>query len=127
VRIRVRSDLVLRNQLTAPNHKKAPQLSAGLFVKIGRRVVVLATAAELVLELFDAACGIDEALLTSEGGVRISGNIADHDLVFNAVDSFLFAATHGGVCKVLRAGRNIDEGSRIELWMDISFHGKRFL
>ena len=52
---------------------------------------VLATASELVLELLDATSGIDETLLTSEGRVRISSNIANHHLVINAIDCFSLA------------------------------------
>jgi len=83
---------------------------------------VLATASELVLELLDATSGIDETLLTSEGRVRISSNIANHHLVINAIDCFSLATTHGGASQIFSASRNIDEGNRVELWMNISFH-----
>ena len=76
------------------------------------------------MELLDAASGIDEALLTGEGGVRIGSNIADHDLVFSAVDSFSLAATSRGASQELVACRDVDECDRIELRMDVSFHSE---
>ena len=85
---------------------------------------VLATASELVLELLDAASRIDETLLASEGRVRIGSNIANHHLVINAIDCFRLAATHSGASQIFSASRNIDEGNRVELWMNISFHSK---
>jgi hypothetical protein len=83
---------------------------------------VLATTSELVLKLFDATSGIDETLLTRKGRVRISSNIANYHLVIHAIDGFSLAATHGGASQIFSASRNIDEGNRVELWMNISFH-----
>ena len=83
---------------------------------------VLATAAELALELLDATSGIDETLLTSEGRVRVGSNIANYHLVINAIDCFSLAATHRGASQIFSASRNVDEGNRVELWMNISFH-----
>jgi hypothetical protein len=83
---------------------------------------VLATASELVLELLDATSGIDETLLTSKGGVRIGSNIANYHLVINAIDCFSLATTHGRASQIFGASRNVDEGNRVELWMNFSFH-----
>jgi len=89
----------------------------------GRR---LAATAELALELLDAACSVDETLLTSEGWVGIGCDVADDHLVVYTVDGFCLAATHRGASKDFRASRNVDEGNRVELWVDICFHGKKF-
>ncbi len=85
-------------------------------------VARLAAAAELVLELLDATCGIDETLLTGEGGVRISSDVTDNDLIFSAVDCFRLTATHSGLSQELMTRRDVDECDRIELRMEISFH-----
>lgn len=107
------------------NTKKAPQCkNCGAFWKLVG-YDVLATTTELRLELLDAASGVDEALLTCEGRVRIGSDVADHDLIFYAVDSFCLATTHSGTSQIFRASRNVDEGNRVELWMDFSFHGKK--
>ena len=84
----------------------------------------LAAAAELVLELLDAACSIDETLLTGEGGVRVSSDVADDDLVFGAVDGFRLVATHSGVSQEFVTRGDVDECDRIELGMDCSFHSE---
>ena len=75
------------------------------------------------MELFDAAGGVDETLLTGEGGVRVGGDVADHDIVFDPVDGFLLVAAHGGTGQELATGGDVDECDRIELGMEISFHG----
>ena len=74
------------------------------------------------MELLDAACSVDEALLTGEGGVRIGSDVANYDLVFSAVDCFCLAATHSGLGQELVACGNIDECDRVECRMEISFH-----
>ncbi len=107
-------------------HTKKPRsFESGAFEKMFGSVARLAAAAELVLELLDAAGGVDEALLTGEGGVRIGGDIADHDLVIDAVDGFRLAATHGGASEELVPRGDVDERDRIELRMEISFHSDR--
>ena len=73
----------------------------------------LAAAAELVLELLDAACCVDETLLTSEGGMRIGSDVANHNLVFITVDCFCLAATHSGLSQELVTCGNVDECYRI--------------
>lgn len=85
----------------------------------------LASAAELVLELFDAAGGIDEALLTGEGGVRVGSDVADNDLVIHTVNGFGLAAAHSRAGQELVTSGDIDECDGIELRMEISFHGDR--
>ena len=77
----------------------------------------LAAAAELVLKLLDAACCVDETLLTSEGGMRIGSNVANHDLVFITVDCFCLAATHSGLGQELVTCGNVDECYRVECRM----------
>jgi hypothetical protein len=85
----------------------------------------LSATTELGLELLDTTCGVDETLLTSEGRVRISSDVTNDDLKINAVNRFSFRTTHSGTSQKLRACRNVDEGNRLELWMDISFHGNK--
>lgn len=92
------------------------------FVGNLEQIDVLATASELVLELLDATSGIDETLLTSKGGVRVGGNVANDYLVVHAIDCFRLATTHSRASQIFGASRNVDEGNRVELWMDISFH-----
>jgi hypothetical protein len=83
----------------------------------------LAAAAELILELLYTACCVDETLLTSEGGMRVSSNVANHDLIFITVDCFCLAATHSGLGQELVACGDVDECDRVECRMEISFHG----
>lgn len=82
-----------------------------------------AAATKLRLEFLDAPGGIDEALLARIRGMRIGGNIADHDLVLHSVDFLGLATAHRRAGKELVSGGNVDEGDRIELGMDFSFHG----
>jgi hypothetical protein len=96
-------------------HKKP----AGRLIKLKR---TLTAATELGLELLDATCGVDETFLTRKGGVRIGGNIANNDLMLDAINGFGLAATHCGAGQEFRAGGNIHEGNGIQFWMDISFH-----
>jgi len=94
---------------------KKPRSSETGFLKIKcQSTAQLTTAAELVLELLDAACSVDEALLTGEGRVRIGSDVANHDLVFSAVDCFCLAATHGGLRQELVACGDVDECDRVE-------------
>ena len=83
----------------------------------------LAAAAELVLELLDAASCIDETLLSGEGGMRVGSNVANHDLVFITVDCLCLAATHSGLGQELVTCGNVDECDRVECRMKIRFHG----
>ena len=87
----------------AVTNQKTPLFRDGALKKKYWSSAQLATAAELVLELFNATSSVDEALLTSEGGVRIGSDITNHDLVFRAVDCFCLAATHRGLRQELVA------------------------
>ena len=89
-------------------HKKTPLFRDGAFKRV-ENVNQLAAATELVLELLDAASSVDEALLTGEGGVRVSSNVANHDLIFITVDCFCLAATHSGLGQELVACGNVNE------------------
>ena len=106
-----------------PGTKKSPHC-CGDFCKGWDCSGDLSAAAELGLELLDATSGVDEALLTCKGGVRVGGDVADGDLVFDAVNGFSLRTTQGGTSQKFSAGRNVNEGNRLELWMDISFHSK---
>ena len=75
------------------------------------------------MELLDTASCVDETLLTSEGGMRVGSNVANHDLVLITVDCFCLAATHSGLGQELATCGNVDECDRVECRMEISFHG----
>jgi hypothetical protein len=105
--------------------QKNPRIAAGIFVKLGLCCDALSAATELVLELFDTTRGVDHALFASEGGVRISSDVTNDDLIVNAVNCFIFCTTHSGTSQKLRACRNVDKDNRLELGMDISFHGNK--
>lgn len=107
--------------------KKKPRSFETGLLEIRNSRSRLATAAELVLELFDATSGVDETLLTSEGRVRVRSDVANDDLVFNTVDFFSLATTHCGASEEFVTSRNVDECDVIELRMDISFHRRCLL
>jgi len=115
--------LRLRSNQCDTDRRKSPALSKRGFEK-NRRNSRLAAAAELVLELLDAASGVDEALFTGESRVRVRSDIADHDLVFSTVDGFRLAATHRGTGQKLVTSGDVDKCDRIEFRMDISFHSE---
>ena len=75
------------------------------------------------MELLYTACGVDETLLTREGGMRVRSNVANHDLIFITVDCFSLAAPHSGLSQELVACGDVDECDRVECRMEISFHG----
>ena len=86
--------------------------------------IELTTTTELGLELLDATSSVDEALFTGVSRVRIRSDVADHDLVLNTIDDLCLTATHGGAGQIFGACGDVDECDRVELWMDVSFHGK---
>lgn len=56
--------------------------------------------------------------------MRVSGDVADHDLVLNTINHLGLASAHGGACQELVPGRNVDKCDRVQLWMNFSFHGR---
>lgn len=89
-----------------------------------RNTLRLASAAtELLLELFDTSCRIDKTLFTRVSRVRVHGDIANNDIVFNAVDGFLLLGTQCRASQKLFATRNIDEANGIVLRVKVLFHG----
>ena len=55
--------------------------------------------------------------------MRISGDVANHDLMLNTVDDLGLAATHSRAGNEFVPGRNVNKGYRIQLGMDFCFHG----
>jgi len=76
------------------------------------------------LEFLDTASGVDKTLLTSKGRMRIRSDVANYHLVIHPINCFCLATTHSGTSQIFSASRNVDEGNRVELWMNISFHSK---
>ena len=74
------------------------------------------------MELLDATCGVDETLFTSVGRVRVGSDVADDDLVLNAINDLSLAAAHGRTSKKLVTRRNVDESNWVEFWVDVRFH-----
>ena len=76
-------------------------------------VAELAAAAELRLELLNAACGVDKTLLAGEGGVRIGGDIANHNLMLDTINGFGLAAAHRRAGQEFCAGGHVHKSHRI--------------
>lgn len=98
---------------------KNPTVSCGV-EKLNR--VRLATATELGLELLNATSGINEALFTGVGWMRVHGNVANHNAVLNAINGFLLLGLDCGMSQKLLTGRNVDEANRLVIWMNIFSH-----
>jgi hypothetical protein len=80
------------------------------------------TTLELAGELLDTTGGVDDALFTGIGGMRIRSHIAQDDEEFNAIDDFLTGGLHRGLGEEALATRNIEETNVIEDWMAFGFH-----
>ena len=92
-----------------------------------RVLLDLGGALELRGELLDAAGGVDHALLTSVGGMRIHGNVThDHKIVF-AVDLLGTGGLHRGLGEKFLARSNVEETDVVECWMAFGLHGKSWL
>lgn len=85
-------------------------------------MTVLATGGELLVELINAAGGVDEALLTRVGRVGGSGDIATDDEVLHAVDHLGFLGTEGGMGGVLQVGGDVDEHHGMVFGMTFGLH-----
>lgn len=55
----------------------------------------LRTAAKLGLELFNATRGVNKTFFTGKCGMRVSRDVANDNLMLDAINRFGFAATHG--------------------------------
>ena len=86
-----------------------------------------AAARELVLELFDAAGRVNEALFARVSRVRVRSDVARDNVVFFAVNRDLFLGGKRGLGQKLATGGNVAEANVVDRRMDIFFHGKNFL
>ncbi len=87
------------------------------------RLLFDGAALELRRELFDATRGVNEALLACVGGMRVHRDVADDDLVFDAIDGLLAGRLHRGLGEETFARRDIEEADVIESGMAFGFHG----
>ncbi len=79
---------------------------------------------ETLLELVDAAFGVNELVLTGEEGVRVRGDTARDNVVFYTVNNFRLSGGSGGAGHETATGRDVNEDNRIVLGMDIFLHGE---
>ena len=96
----------------------------GVWKVKGTGLLLAAAAAKLVLELFHAAGGVDETLLTGESRVGTAGDVTDDNVILDAVDSFLVAALDGRAGQKLVARFNVDKGDGMVSRMQVFLHGK---
>lgn len=87
----------------------------------------LVAAAELRLEALDAACGVNKALLTGIGGMRVGSYVAHNNKVFNPVDGFLLLGAHRGLGQKLAARGYVHKAHGMVIGMDVLFHRESFL
>ena len=84
----------------------------------------LRRALELVGEFLDATGGVDHALLTRKGRMRIHGNVThDHEII-EPVDLLGTSGFHRGFSEKFLARSNIKEADVVESWMAFGLHGK---
>lgn len=83
----------------------------------------LAAAAELALELFHAAGGVDKALLTGKGRVGAAGHIANNDVMLDTVDGFLLTGANSRAADELVARFHVGEHDGLVGRMDVFLHG----
>lgn len=86
------------------------------------RTKLARTTSELGLELFNAACSVDETLLTGKYRVRIGRDVLHEHVVFDSINRLLTLGLHGRLRKKLFTRRYVLETGWIELWMTFFFH-----
>lgn len=86
-----------------------------------------APAAEFILELFNPAGGVDKAFFTGVDGMGIHGDIADNDVVLDAVYGFLPIGRNGRLGQEILTCGNVAITDGMGFWMDAGFHGKKDL
>jgi len=97
-----------------------PFVASGL---AGLRLADAANCAKTLLELVDAAFGIDELRESGEEGMGIGSDAGGNHGIFNTVDGFLFLGGSGGFRDETCARRHINEDDGIVFGMEILFHG----
>ena len=105
-------------------HKKALRDGRASDRSRGEVLFDLRRALELVGEFLDAAGGVDHALLTRKGRMRIHGNVThDHEII-EPVDLLGTSGFHRGFSQKFLARSNIKETDVVESWMAFGLHGK---
>lgn len=79
-------------------------------------------ALELRGEFLDATGGVDEALLTGVGRVRVHRHIARDDEIFLTIDLLLAGGLHGGLREKTTARSDIEEADVVQRGMSLGFH-----
>ena len=87
------------------------------------RLANAADCAEPLLELVDAAFGINELRESGEEGVGIGSDAGGNQGMLDTIDDFLFLGGLGGFRDEACARGHINEDDRIVLWMEVLFHG----
>lgn len=81
-------------------------------------------ALELRRELLDAACRVDDALLTGVGGMRVGSHIAQDDVELLAIDLLLASRLERRLGEEFATGRDVDETDVVKGGMAFGFHGE---
>jgi len=100
-----------------PGNKK-PALEGGLWIDLAKVLL----AAELRVELLDATGGVHEALFAGVGGVRVHGDFAADDEVFDAVDDLGLLRLHGRTGRKLAVRGDIHEDDVVIFRMAFLLH-----
>jgi hypothetical protein len=87
------------------------------------RLFIGRDALELRREHFDPAGGIDQALFSGVGGMRIHGHVANHNVILHAIDLLLAGGLHRGLGEETFARCDIEEANVVKSGMDFGFHG----
>lgn len=83
---------------------------------------LLPAATELVLELLNATCSVNEALLTGVNRVGIHGDVTDDHVILDAIDGFLAIRLGSRLSEEILSCGNVPVANRMSFWMDTSFH-----
>lgn len=89
------------------------------------RLARAADSAETLLELVDAAFGVDELRLTRKERMRVGRNTHRDDVMFHAIDDFRFIGCLGRTRDEASASGHVYEDDWAVFWMKILFHGGR--
>ena len=87
------------------------------------RLADAADGTETLLELVDAALGIDELLLAREERVRVRRDAHRDDVVLDTVDLFLLVRAPGGAGDETGARGHVHKDGRLVIRMNVLFHG----
>ena len=88
-----------------------------------RRLFDAANGTKALLELVNAALGINELFLSGEEGVRVSSHANGDNVILNAIDDFLLIGSDGGTSEVAVATGHVLERDRVVIGVNVVFHG----